>query len=1678
MLSTRNIIACSALGFTLLLCDVYSQGTSYENVNPFNELMRPEGGVNLFSGDAVHQRPLLTLPGRGGLSVPITLAYSSNIRANVRSSNDVAPTGWLGLGWALGFGSISINHKGTMTHADDEFYLVSGAGASQRLYEKDGKYIPKNQPYVSFEPIDNDGNGIYEGWVTTSLDGSKTYYGDCDFTDAREATRHTLCSGQLVGATHDAAASLYPYTWDVSEMRDRFGNRVKFEYQQVREYVDINGTKSLKQYTKESHIERITSPEGKVVEFTLGTKNAKEYVDVRRIKPEPDGHIEMLETQYLSSVSLKNSLSGPEVLKFELDYLLRGDHLGDIFTKRYLQSIRRLSGDSESLVESYAYNLNAENASSGDYHYGALFRVMNSQGGFIDFKYKEKAFAKSRKLIRNEPLLDVPEGNGMSPGMNSDGVPYLIINEGPGGDRNFLYRWDGDSWEPRLWGVNGSNLDMKFRKQGIPGLDYFVIKMQDPGYVKDYLWAYDWNGINWEPAKYRIGPSGTEHDFARVTFTSGTPGQYRKTVYPGKDYMVVTCAHSDNNKRDHMYLFQKKGDVWESISLPDWFENGNWKYRTGAARLNHVDQDKHVICLENHCLVAYASALTFLHRVGDEWQVSNIKKDSQIRHLLVHDLGVERPKKLYPHGDYVVSVAEEWGKVSILVWNGTEWEMKKVPAGLDGAHKVYSSSFGINAGKRVATSPDHIAIACKHRVWILNRNGNEWDVSPEFDGHILDNGYEKRVYFVNDNTVYIQAAVDGDDGVKWSFGWMYMWDGTNWQPQAMPPGFSSGGASAHVEKALTIGRDYFAVSEPQGSGSVWVFRFNGEKWDYTTLPFNATDAPKEAWACNTFFVVRKNLNSADARQWVYLWMWNGKEWEQTYSDVNFGYKNVKKYWSLGDNLFISDGSEGGRIWGLHRFQNSFEGNLLSNVLIKKTAYAVGADTKPLSVFYEYDKPTASFDTRIGTAKFNKVGVRQGGSGKTVKYFFNDTEADNQNTLSPDYMELDGLSYRSEVYNEENSDSELDAMIFQETEYELAKEDDWPMDVQHKRVVGGKKVNTEVTTKTEIGYNIGDLYTEGNGMPRLTAAERPTGERDQNFTLFAHEVPEYTTALTDDGMLAQPALSIKLRDYDFTSVTNKDWYKTIAKENIAGASATTWQSTSSGWMPEKTYVWNSIMDAGGTPVNDFKAFDFSKDGSGNAANGWLWTRRNVRFNAHGQLLQAESPNGGGSALSTVTIYRNDNSRTQATVVNAQYTECAAFTCDYDMKKDGYFDKMNGWEKSGAVVKDCPVAFFGDNAVYVDLPVGSKKFGPSRNVAILPNTDYIMSAWVYVEDGELLMHGDYRHRGEGDVLPFVVGGREEGFTAEAVSAEASNHWQYIELKIQASKDLTETEWAESSRWAARVFVGSPNGVKGYIQDIRFFPADAQVNTVYYDEKWEKPQVSVDANGKPGTRVTFDDFGRPIKWEDAKLSNGVFEGWRKQKEQEYYLVTDLPEGLQLGFLGGVPDYFEVGKRRVLGWAGDIVRLPELYLSTDGGTTWETTEEKAESPTKFGSFAWTAPVYAAGKDCMFKLVDQNESSVTLVSEQFEVGYNNRLYVGTEPGALSLLARPKGGGYYTIGQVIDLSTPQNVDLLLVEYEFVRWNLTAGDGTFDDATQRKTEFTVSGYNEVDLVAVEAVYRKK
>ena len=646
--------------------------------------------------------------------------------------------------------------------------------------------------------------------------------------------------------------------------------------------------------------------------------------------------------------------------------------------------------------------------------------------------------------------------------------------------------------------------------------------------------------------------------------------------------------------------------------------------------------------------------------------------------------------------------------------------------------------------------------------------------------------------------------------------------------------------------------------------------------------------------------------------------------------------------------------------------------------------------------------------------------------------------------------------------------------------------------QDGREVGRAEVNTELkqfksgnhlwyqavaSTTVQVGNNMRVTnavamctYDDNNGKCQVGYTEGADGLRVVQETEFAYErFPGMAAGSGTGQILAASGMRV------YQAPSRDDELCQMAPSVVHSATFTTWSQLGpgNGYRPDKTYVWVHENDANGAPpAGSFHAFSLSSP----TANGWQLTRNITRYNQEGKILEVYD----GAEVPSAIIYRSDFGVPMAKVSNGRYDECASFTCDYEVADPAhtdYFDYANGWQKAGAVLSSTKT-HLGEQSVYIDLPVGSQKFGPSRNIRIYPGTDYVMSAWVLVESGQLLMDGDYRHL-QSTTIPHQVSGTMKEFEGKSVSA--GPEWQRMELLIPANTDLSASDWDEHD-WCVRVFVGNPNGVKAYIDDIRFHPASALMSTTYYESTYRLPRLSVGPDGNPGKLAEYDEFGRAVSSSVIDVTKSAQDDDYAQllAENEYRTAGD---GLRLltqnrgtkvyrgGSCRGEDEYYFYSRETTVirWWAPDgVVGQNGVDVEFFDGASWR---KLAENLHARGAYPWRPAPDHERPECKIRVVAHDDPTIIDESDVPFAVVSNRLIGGPdvpsggsttlEPGDPVVLtwrpeSDPEGEPQrYAVYVVSDTDHDLVArDLLVPSYELgvptgdvrVRWQVYVSDG--------------------------------
>ena len=388
----------------------------------------------------------------------------------------------------------------------------------------------------------------------------------------------------------------------------------------------------------------------------------------------------------------------------------------------------------------------------------------------------------------------------------------------------------------------------------------------------------------------------------------------------------------------------------------------------------------------------------------------------------------------------------------------------------------------------------------------------------------------------------------------------------------------------------------------------------------------------------------------------------------------------------------------------------------------------------------------------------------------------------------------------------------------------------------------------------------------------------------------------------------------------------------------------------------------------------------------------------------------------------------------TVANSSYDECAVYTCDYDAggtAHPGHFDYQNAWVRGkrtgGTSEIDETSGHFGEASVHV-----VNSFGPTRNVNVDPSKDYIFSAWVRNGTGSEAS-GKVRfaveiHNGEPGV------GTQIGSYDHEETGLSATEWTFVEHRIRSSELASHLSSGsvEDIDWY-RIWIGnnSPDtevpSVDVYMDDIRFFPADGMVSTVYYNMEWRKPMLTVDANNNPSRFMTFDEFGRQSKTYKINKTKSIDDENTRTPAQgwQYHLMGD---DLRVVFPSG-GEILRGGQEYTISWAEGDVNLDEdgVDLLFFDGTNWTQLVSAVKNQT---SYVWTVPSQDA-TGCKIKLIAHDNADIVHVSNEFAIVVNSP---PTTPWLVSPGDRAEIEAYATAddlaqnGKVITLSWQGSTD--------------------------------------------------
>jgi hypothetical protein len=421
------------------------------------------------------------------------------------------------------------------------------------------------------------------------------------------------------------------------------------------------------------------------------------------------------------------------------------------------------------------------------------------------------------------------------------------------------------------------------------------------------------------------------------------------------------------------------------------------------------------------------------------------------------------------------------------------------------------------------------------------------------------------------------------------------------------------------------------------------------------------------------------------------------------------------------------------------------------------------------------------------------------------------------------------------------------------------------------------------------------YNETNGLPSITRATNSDGKR--KLTRVTYAIEETMSSSSGGGSAMAFSYPEMKTANILTPISGTVLYEKasgnantdLLPADVRSAQATTYSNClgSGTWSPYQSFSWTVAMNNSGIP-DPAKPFATYSHVSGATNQNWQCNSTIENYSSSGIALQIAKP----LVAKVVQVLRNDIALPIGSIQNGTFFECGIFTGDYLTNTNAsYWDYDNGWEKGNTNTVELTNGtnmHFGEKAIHV-----IQDYAAGRNNRVYPGKAYTMTAWVKVTNGTINMATDFRYAISGHENDWpatqltTVSTPAAIFATPVTASQCAGQWKLMHMEIPA---IVTSQLDPAKVWYARAWVGNAPAAptfEAYIDDVRFYPADALISTTYYDSKWQQPLLTVDANNNPGRKIVYDTFGRPIEWH--KVDKAIPTSTQLMNKKEYHLMGE---------------------------------------------------------------------------------------------------------------------------------------------------------------------------------------------
>ncbi len=225
--------------------------------------------VDYFSGNWSYTLPLGEVEGAGGLSLPLTMRYSSAVTGAdrlIRLSGDPAATStisrgtvtlnnatWVGLGWNLEFGAIRVTGGHNLADLSSpinhpfsfnlSLVLPDGSHRLVRQLDDSGRastpgaqlpatnvYFAENRRFMDIRWHFDRTAPLASTWTVKTVSGLIYTFGAVTLGGEEYGMNQTVKGGAVLQGRFEELMPEMVYQWNLAEIRDQAGNTIRFRY--------------------------------------------------------------------------------------------------------------------------------------------------------------------------------------------------------------------------------------------------------------------------------------------------------------------------------------------------------------------------------------------------------------------------------------------------------------------------------------------------------------------------------------------------------------------------------------------------------------------------------------------------------------------------------------------------------------------------------------------------------------------------------------------------------------------------------------------------------------------------------------------------------------------------------------------------------------------------------------------------------------------------------------------------------------------------------------------------------------------------------------------------------------------------------------------------------------------------------------------------------------------------------------------------------------------------------------------------------------------------------------------------------------------------------------------------------------------------------------------------------